>query len=336
MSMVSEILVWAGVVVVVVVFVVGVVYAVFGRGLAFRIYSLMTPTIGIVGIAGVIAGKIELTPLNVFVVVTPAAFLSVTILYILYRRTVGDLGESALALRANSSQLSASSSQSSATAAEQVNVVSQVSSTLEEMSQTSAVGTENSQQIVKVTSDAVSQGKAGQASINEALSIMARIGRVNHIVDTVNQVAEQSNILAVNAGIEAAKAGEHGRGFSVVASEVRNLAERTRRATREIRDALELNVAGRGALEATQQVIERLLVVLEDASDRSRQIAGASVQQTAGIRQISDAILSLNEASQDNAAMSSQIGQAVSNLEAISRRIEQFVGGKKRTPQEGA
>jgi methyl-accepting chemotaxis protein len=332
---VSEILIWAGVVFATVVVVLGIIYIVFGKGLAFRIFSLLTPTIGTIGIVGVIAGKITLTAFNMFIVLFPSASLTIIILYYLYRITVVDLRKNALELQANSAQLSATSSQSASTAAEQAGIVSQVSSTIEEMAQTSAAGAKNAQQIVTVTSEAVSQGQEGQASIQEVLSIVTRIGRVNRIVDAVNQLAEQSNLLAVNAGIEAAKAGEQGRGFSVVASEVRNLAERTRRATSEIRDALELTDAGRKALESTHQAVEQLVVVLEDASDRSRQIAAASMQQSAGIKEINEAILSLNQASQDNTSASGQIKQAVHNLETISDRIERFVGGK-RAPEAGA
>jgi methyl-accepting chemotaxis protein len=255
--------------------------------------------------------------------------ITVFALYYLYKVTVVALQSNIVELQSSGAQLSATATQSASTAAEQAGIVAQVSTTVEEISQTSSVGADGAQGVVSVTSEAVKKGQKGQLSIKEALSVMSRIGQVSAIVDVVNQLAEQSNLLAVNAGIEAAKAGDQGRGFAVVATEVRNLAEQSRKATLEIREALRLTDDGRRAIEATSAVIEELMVVLEDASDRSRQIAGAAMQQAAGLKQISEATLSLKQASQDSAAAAKQIEEAVGSLETVGGRMRRFVGEKK-------
>ena len=311
------------------VVVVGTIYWIFGKGLAFKIFSIVIPNIVLAVLSGNIAGQVEFNVSNMAALALPLITIVFISLIYLYRATVIGLRTNIVELQSSSSQLSATASQSASTAAEQASVVAQVSTTVAEISQTSTVGAESAQEIVSVTSEAVKKGQQGSMSIRDALSVMARIGQVGAIVDTVNQLAEQSNLLAVNAGIEAAKAGEHGRGFAVVATEVRNLAEQSRKATAEIREALQLTDDGRSAIETTSAVIEELVIVLEDASDRSRQIAGAAMQQAAGIKQIKDATVSLNEASQNNAAAAKQIEEAVGNLETIGGRMRGLIGGRR-------
>ena len=309
---------------------VGTVYLIFGKGLAFRIFAIVVPMLIIVGLIGHTYGKYVLSSGNTLLLGIPGAIISISAMFYLYRITIVPLQSNVAELKASSSQLSATAAQSASTAEEQAGIVSQVSTTTEEISQISGTGAASAQEIVSVTSEAVKQGQQGQATVREALSIMTRIGQVSSIVDTVNQLSEQSNLLAVNAGIEAAKAGEYGRGFAVVASEVRNLAEQSRKATMEIRAALGLTEDGRRAIQSTMDVIEGLMLVLEDASDRSRKIAGAAMQQAAGIKQINEATLSLKQAGQDSAASAAQIEQAVRNLEGVSEKIVKFIGGKNK------
>ena len=308
--------------------IVGIVYLIFGKGLAFRIFGLMVPVLVVAGIMGNITGRHEFSTGGLIALTIPGTVLSLGVLVYLYRVTVVALRANVVDLKASNAQLLATATQSASTAAEQAGAISQVSTTIEEIAQTSNAGAESAREIVEVTSEAVTQGQQGRSAVAEALSIMDRIGQVATIVDTVNQLAEQSNLLAVNAGIEAAKAGEYGKGFAVVASEVRNLAEQSRDATSEIRAALGLTTDGRRAIQTAQDVIERLMLVLEDASDRSRRIAGTAMQQAAGIRQVNDATLSFTQGSQDIAASSRQIEQAVRNMEGVSQRIVNFIGGR--------
>ena len=305
------------------------IFLFFGRGLAFRMFSIVTPVIVLSSIIGNISSRVEFNFVNMGILSIIIVPLVIFALVYLYRITVINLQTNIIDLQSSGAQLSATATQSASSAAEQASIVTQVSATVEEISQTSAVGAESAKEVVSVTSEAVTKGQNGKISIREALEVMSRIGQVGAIVDAVNQLAEQSNLLAVNAGIEAAKAGEQGRGFAVVAAEVRNLAEQSRKATAEIREALQLTDEGRRAIETTSTVIEDLMLVLEDASDRSRQIAGAAMQQAAGIRQINEATLSLKQASQDSAAAAKQIEGAVGNLETISGRMRDFLGGKR-------
>jgi methyl-accepting chemotaxis protein len=169
---------------------------------------------------------------------------------------------------------------------------------------------------------------------------------ISEILESVNEIAEQSNLLAVNASIEAARAGDHGRGFSVVATEVRNLAEQSKRSTRQINrilseirkssDMVLVSIedcktgagSGKNLVKATQEVIENLTAVLEESSQKATQISGASSQQAAGIKQISEAMMSVAQGGQDTAASAKQLEMAVEGLSDIGRQLREMVSGR--------
>jgi len=263
-------------------------------------------------------------------------------------------------------QILTSVQQLTASTSETASAVAQTSTTVDELrhTSTSAAGKAQATSEValqsKVASDealeAVAQGVEAMQNIREGVEGIAtnivelseKTVRIGEIVDSVKAIAEQSNLLAVNASIEAAKAGEQGRGFAVVAGEVKALAERSKEATEEIRSILsEIERSSTAAVMITEQgvkrveeggelieelgqAIEKLARVIEESSDAASQIALTAGQQLAGIEQIGEALQSVEGAATDNAAGAQQLEKAAEQVRVVSGRLSSIVHGGGR------
>jgi methyl-accepting chemotaxis protein len=166
---------------------------------------------------------------------------------------------------------------------------------------------------------------------------------IGQIIATVEDLAAQSNLLAVNAAIEAAKAGEHGKGFGVVAQEVKSLAEQSRQATNQVRAILgDIQKATSAAVIATEEggkaveagtqqteiaggSIQALSVSVNEAAQTATQIAASSQQQLVGMDQLAGAMENIRQTSTQNVASAKQLETAAGNLNRLGQRLKQMV-----------
>ena len=264
-------------------------------------------------------------------------------------------------LSSATSEIMASVSQLASGAAESATSISQATSTIEEIKQTAEVSnkkatqvSEAGQQITSISADGtktIEDTRDGMSKIKQQMESIADIvvrlseqsQSIGSIAGSVNDLAEQSNLLAVNASIEAAKAGEHGKGFAVVAQEIKNLAERSKESTSQIRTILvDIQKAISSAVMATEQggkvadeglklslsaseVISTLASSVEQAAQSNIQIAASSQQQVIGMDQITSAMENIRESSLQTAASTKQTEDSVSSIHNLGEKLQQIL-----------
>jgi methyl-accepting chemotaxis protein len=154
-------------------------------------------------------------------------------------------------------------------------------------------------------------------------------GRISEIIGLIEGIAFQTNILALNAAVEAARAGEEGRGFAVVASEVRSLAQRSAAAAKEIKLLIEasLEQVESGSRQATEvgETVAKVQQAIRQVFDLAGEITAASDEQSRGIEQVGQAVVQMDEVTQQNAALVEEAAAAAQALDVQAGRMKDAV-----------
>jgi len=272
-----------------------------------------------------------------------------------------ELREGFSILASSSSEILATVSQVAASASETATAVSETSTTAEEVKQTAHLANQKARMVQESAQRTAAVSETGRKAVDETIEGMNRIREqmesiaesvmrlseqgqaIGEIIATVNDLAEQSNLLAVNAAIEASRAGEYGRGFTVVAQEVKSLAEQSRQATTQVRTILmEVQKATSAAVMATEQgskavvagsaqaanageSIQILTTSVNEAAQAAMQIAASSQQQLVGMDQIALAIANIQEATTQNMAGTRQLEDSAHGLRELGTRLKVLV-----------
>lgn len=260
-------------------------------------------------------------------------------------------------------QILAGTSQQAAGMQEQAAAVAQTVATVDEVVQTSMQAAERARAVAESSQRSVEIGKTGRRAIEDSVMAMTAVKEygeataesivalaeqaqaIGEIIATVSDIAEQTNLLALNAAIEASRAGEHGRGFSVVASEVKVLAEQSKKATAQVRQILgEIQKATNGAVLATEDgsrsiqgamrvvgqagdTIKVLGDTIGEAAQAGTQISASAGQQAGGMAQIHDAMKNINQVTVQTLASTKQTEHATHDLNALAGQLNELLAG---------
>ncbi len=264
-------------------------------------------------------------------------------------------------LSSSASEILASTTQQAASAGEQAASVQETTSTMDEVRQSGLQISERAKQLIAATEAAGQASRSGLDMVQRTTQSMDAIREqaesvaenivalsektqaVGNIIATVNEIAERSHLVSLNAAIEASSAGEEGRRFSVVAGEIKSLADQAKEATLQVRailgeiqkginsavmlteEAVKRVEAGRQQAEATDRSIRQMAATSQESVQAFQQIAAASNQQQIGFEQVSRAMQNIRQATEQTASGTRQLEKSAASLSALAQQLTKVV-----------
>ena len=290
-----------------------------------------------------------------------AILLATAIAIVLTRALSRQIGAAVQHVQSSSSELQAASNQQATGAKEQATAMNEITTTITELLATSKQIAESAQRVARIAEETAQGARSGEQTVVKTTDSLATIKRqvdliVSHMLDLgkksqqiggileiINELAEQTNILAINATIEAAGAGEAGKRFAVVADEIRKLADRVGGSTKEIRGLIdEIRAAvnttvmttegGTKAVEAGARhfadvaaAFNQIMSLVSTTTEAAREIELSTKQQTTAVEQVNLAVANVAQATRETEASSSQTYQTASQLTGLSLDLMRLI-----------
>ena len=273
----------------------------------------------------------------------------------------GQLGGAVRDMESSSAELQASSQQQATGAKEQATAMSEISTTITELLATSRQIDESAQRVAQIAAKTAMSARTGDTTVQQARDSMGGIQRqvdliVSHMLDLgkksqqiggvlelINELAEQTNILAINATIEAAGAGDAGRRFAVVADEIRKLADRVGGSTKEIRVLIDevrsavnttvmVTEAGSKAVDAGSRQVgdaaasfTAIAGLVDTTTEAAQEISLSTKQQTTAVEQVKSAVTNVAQTTKENEASTAQTLQTALQLASLARTLSRLI-----------
>ncbi|MES2317064.1 MAG: methyl-accepting chemotaxis protein [Pseudomonadota bacterium] len=263
------------------------------------------------------------------------------------RRTISEVRSCTTTIASASSEIALGNMDLSNRTEAQASSLEETAAAMEELTSTVKQNADNASQANQLITAASTHAVKGGQVVGKVVSTMGSITQSSHkivdIISVIEGIAFQTNILALNAAVEAARAGDQGRGFAVVASEVRNLAQRSAVAAKEIKtligDSVDQVDAGSRLVDEAGQTMGLIVASVKQVADLMSEIAAASYEQSQGIGQINQSITSMDDATQQNAALVEQAAAAAKSLQDQAARLAEVVSvfklDENEIPQPG-